>query len=360
MKSLKRSLLLRLAPAALIVLTSLACEAGTSLEPDATFFSNGVAQSAVAHDSDPARGRIIVANRGSSSLSVVDTRTQAVRDVPMPDAGEPMYVVYVAAKNRVFVGDRANNRIVAFDARTLAVEGFVPAGDGVFHMWADQRGKQLWVVDNVGSTLTVIDPKRLEVIATVPVIGGVPHDVILSPKGDRAFATVFVANGPDQVVQYRTDTFEEVARVDVGEDPHLSINKQADLLFVPAQGASTVFALELSTLAQVAATPVPNAHGAAMTRNGSVFYTTNIADGGSDGVFALDARTQTVIGSADTQFPVPHNLALTPNGKQLYVTHSGATSDQLSICSMTTSNPVPTCDSSVTVGLNPFGLAYVP
>jgi YVTN family beta-propeller protein len=344
---------IRLATAAAILLMTAGCEAVTSPA------SSSPLESIVASEGAPAPGRVVIANRGSANLSVINSGNGTVIDVPMPDAGEPMYVVSVAAQNRVFVGDRANARVVAFDARTMEVDGFAPTGPGVFHMWADPQGKQLWVVDNVGNTLTVIDPKRLTVLATVPVTGGTPHDVVVGPKGEYAYASVFVAAGADQVVQYRTDTFAETGRVEVGEDPHLSVDKQAGLLFVPAQGANTVFTLALGSLALVDATPIPAAHGAGMTSNGRVFYTTNIAGGGTDAVFALDAATRSIIGAADTSFPVPHNLAVSPSGRQLFVTHSGATSDKVSICSMTATNPVPSCDETVTVGLNPFGLAFV-
>ena len=65
-----------------------------------------------------------------------------------------------------------------------------PAGRGVFHMWADYRGRQLWVNNDIDKTTTVIDPSTLEVLATVPTpadlvaMGGKPHDVHRwTPKG---------------------------------------------------------------------------------------------------------------------------------------------------------------------------------
>ena len=66
-----------------------------------------------------------------------------------------------------------------------------------------------------------------------------------------------------------------------------------------------------------------------------------------------------MIGSADTPYPVAHNLVATKNDK-LFVTHSGGTSDKVTIYDITTPTPVPDLRAEVTVGLNPFGLAYVP
>jgi DNA-binding beta-propeller fold protein YncE len=56
---------------------------------------------------------------------------------------------------------------------------------------------------------------------------------------------------------------------------------------------------------------------------------------GADGLFAIDTKTNSVWGSADTPFPLPRNIALTPNGKKIYVTHSGATADKVSVYTAT-------------------------
>ncbi|MDX1530013.1 MAG: YncE family protein [Rhodothermales bacterium] len=333
----------------------LGCDTTTQTEAPS---SSSAAATETAHR---ARGRIVVANRAAGTLSVIDTGTNAVvATVPLPGpAPEPMYVVYTPAKNRVFVGDRANNHVVAFDARDFSVDGTVPAG-GIFHMWADPQSKQLWVVDNVNNALTVIDPKRLTVVTTVPVTGGTPHDVVLDPQGRYAFVSVFADVGPDQVAKYSTQTFAEVGRVDAGADPHVSLARQNGRLYVPSQNANTLFVFDRETLAEVATLDVPGAHGAGMARNGQVFYTTNLPGGGTDGLFAIDTRTNTVIGSTDTPFPVPHNIALTPNGKALYLTHSGGASDAVTVYTMSRRDPVPDYAATVTVGLNPFGIAYVP
>ena len=69
-------------------------------------------------------------------------------------------------------------------------------------------------------------------------------------------------------------------------------------------------------------------------------------------------KSNTVIGTADTPYPTPHNI--TAAGNKLYVTHSGLTADKVSIYSASRSNPVPVLIGEATVGLNPFGLGYVP
>lgn len=211
---------------------------------------------------------------------------------------------------RVFVGDRANDQVVVFDPDDFSVEATVPAGEGVFHMWAGIAGRQLWVNNDADNTATVVDVRTLDVLATVPMpadlvaMGGKPHDVIVERGGRYAYVTMLGFPGPhDYVVQYDTRTFTEVNRAAVGKDPHLSLTQRNNYLYT---------------------------------------------------------STNAVLGSVDTPHAVPHNVALTPDGKKLYLTHSGATADKVTIYSASKREPVPVYAGEVTVGLNPFGLAYVP
>lgn len=320
---------------------------------------------------DDQKGEVVVANRGSGSISVIDTQTdQLVDTIPLPDGDnppEPMYVVFSKKGNFVFVGDRANDRVVAFDAADYSVAGTVDTGAGVFHMWADDRDQFLWVNNDIDNTSTVIDPVSLEVITTVDMPadllakGYKPHDVILDPKGRFAYVTLLGGTDPnDYLVQFSTDTFMEVNRAAVGKDPHVSLTQNNDLIYVPAQNSNVVGIFNRETLEFVDEISVPGAHGAGMAPYGQVFYTTNLPGGGTDGLFAIDTKTNTVIDSADTPYPVPHNIVVTKNNKKLFLTHSGGTANKVTIYAVSVDDPIPTLIGAVTVGLNPFGLAYVP
>jgi DNA-binding beta-propeller fold protein YncE len=278
-----------------------------------------------------------------------------------------MYVVHFPGMNRLLVGDRANDRVVVFDARTYEVEATVETGAGVFHMWADSQDGQLWVVADIDKTLSVINPRTLETITTVPIpadlaaLGGKPHDVILDPQRPLAFVTILGVEGPnDYVVQYSTDTFLETGRAAVGQDPHLSLARQNDKLYVPAQNSDTVSVLHRETLAELEVIAVPGAHGAGMRRDGKVLYTTNLPGGGAGGLIGIDTTTDTVVTpTTDTPYPIPHNLALTPDGRYIYVTHSGP-SDKVTFYTTQANDPRPILVDEITVGLNPFGITYLP
>ena len=95
-----------------------------------------------------------------------------------------------------------------------------------------------------------------------------------------------------------------------------------------------------------------------MRVDGKVFYTTNITGGE---LVTIDTRSNEVLGAPlATAYQTPHNIALTPKGDKIYVTHSGATAGKVTVYSASTEIPLPAAMGEVTVGLNPFGLAYVP
>lgn len=318
----------------------------------------------------PNEGKIVIANRGSGTISVIDVASDSLLGtfgLPGDMQAEPMYVVYSQIADRVFVDDRANSQVVVFDPDDFTVEATVPTGSGAFHMWADLYGTQLWVTNDLDNTATVIDPRTLEVLATVPMAadlvaqGGKPHDVIVDRSGRFAYITMLgFAGEHDYVVQFSTQTFSEIGRAAVGKDPHLSLTQRNHYLYVPAQSSNVVHVLDRRNLELVTELAVPGAHGAGMRRDGRFFYTTNLPGGGTNGLVAIDTSNNSVVGATDTPYPVPHNIALTPDAEKLYLTHSGPAADKVTVYAATNSAPVPTLVAEVTVELNPFGLAYVP
>ena len=308
--------------------------------------------------------QIVVANRASSSISVINARTNKVAKtvtVPGANKSEPMYVVHHGRE--VLVGDRANNQVVAFDDKSYRVRRRLKAGKGIFHMWANER--QLWVNNDIDKTTSVIDLRSGREIKAVPTpadlarLGHKPHDVFAT----RHYAYVSLLGGSDGkgwVIQFSTRTLKETRRAAVGEDPHLWVRGRR--LYVASQDANMVHVLDSRTLRRIQNLPVPAAHGIYMPRGSSNLYVTNISGGGKDGLFMLSTWWRLrVRDKIDTKYPIPHNIAALPFGRGIYVTHSGATAKQVTIFRrrgfLWWSRLVAV--GSVEVGLNPFGLAYV-
>lgn len=316
-------------------------------------------------------GSIVVANRNAASISIIDAATLAVTTKALPAGSatpEPMYVVADPVTDRFFVGDRANNRVVAYNASTFNSIGSIAAGSGVFHMWGNSNSGQLWVVNDTAQQMSVLNMQTLSPITTFNTPADLsafkPHDVVLDPLSNAAFVTlvdVVANNADDWVIRYDTTTFAETHRALVGDDPHLAISAKNDnKLFVAAQGANAVQVLDRSNLNAIAPDiAVNSAHGAGMAADGDILYVTNIAGGGTDGIATIDTVAQSLVDSTDAPLATPHNAAVSDDQTKLFVTHSGATSDKVSVYDISGPNRVPVLIGTVDADLNPFGLAAV-
>ncbi len=316
-----------------------------------------------------AQDRIVVANRAvggnPGTISVIDVLTNSVNTINLPGPGipDPMYFALEPTNYRLFVGDRANNRVIVFDALDFSVQGFIPAGNGVFHQFGNTLQNQLWVVNDIDRTATVIDMVSLQVLQTInvaPGLGGTLHDVILDPRLPQAYITVNgIAGELDAVVRFSTETFAQTGIIRPGDNLHVGV--AGDNLYIPAQDSNLVAVFNSSTLNPVTSIGVNGAHGAETTNDENRFYTTNItAAVGQQALFVLDTQNNTVLGSTSVLFGTPHNIALTSDNTRLYLTHSGAASTQVTFYDVSGPNGVPVFLGTLNTGNNPFAIATLP
>ncbi len=313
-------------------------------------------------------GKIAVANRAAGTVSIIDAATDnVVRTLTLPNtitAAEPMYVVY--KDNRIYVGDRGNNQVVVYDSYGYNLLTTIPTGQGVFHMWSAKNAQRLLVNNDIDNTVTVIDTNTLTVHNTLSLptdlitLGFKPHDVFVTDNGRVAFVSLLDGQeGNDYVIKLSIDRNKELERQEVGGDPHLFISpNKRNQLYVISQDSSTVSILNKSNLSIRDQLNVPNAHGVfAANRR---LYVTNIAEGGVGGLYTIDTKKFNVVDVDDTPYAVPHNITVTENGRKVYVTHSGATQNKVSVYQTIPNIALPSYLGEITVEANPFGLAYIP
>ncbi len=304
--------------------------------------------------------RAVIANRASGTISVINADMNTVMNsYPMPNGGQPMYAVHNKNNNTVLVGDYFGT-VAAFDGITYDYLGSATAGFGVFHMWISPDNQQLWVNNEIDKTISVIHPSTLETITTFPIPsdldadGFKPHDVIVDPSNAYAYVTMISSAEVNYVVKYDAQTFQEVGRAAVGGDPHVSLTGMNNMLYVACQASDELYVLNRNDLSEETILSVPNAHGLGMNAAGTYLYIGNIADSGTDATYTLDVMTNTLVGEGiDAPFAVPHNYAVSNNDAQLFLTHSGGSSDKVSVYNLA---PTPTLVAELTTGLNPFGL----
>ncbi len=295
---------------------------------------------------------VAVANRASESVSFVDANTNLVLSTLTITGSEPMYVVYVPNRDRIYVGDRAENKVYVIDPKTRTVETSIAVGNGVFHMWPNGQGSQLWVNNDVDNTVSVIDLVNNTVIQTIDV-GSKPHDVFVTKDGSKAYVSIINPTTADQIYMYSTSTFAKTGEATVGEDPHVFHIATGNKLFVPCQSGQ-VYALNGTDLTEITNEAYTGAHGIFSAPDDGNIYVANIVDAQ---LYSINASTSMPNTTAlDVVDAKPHNLTVNENGDKLFVTHSGPTANKLS--TYTINSGTLTAQTTIDIGTNPFGLAY--
>jgi YVTN family beta-propeller protein len=301
----------------------------------------------------PVEEKVVVANRGGGSVSFIDAATNTITKTLSIPNSEPMYVVYVPKTDKVYVGDRAGKKIHVINPENQQIENSITVGNGVFHMWADGQGKELWVSNDIDNTVSVVNLATNTVTTTIN-IGMKPHDVFLTQDGTAAFVSVIASDSsPDKVYKYSTSTYTKTGEASVGKDPHL-FRLSNNRLYVPCQSGQ-LYTLDANTMNLIFEKDYTGAHGVFPSPDQNTIFVSNIT---GNQLYSINTLTGNPANTpAASTNPTPHNIVVNEKGDKMFVTHSGAAASTVSTYSVTTSGAI-TPSSTVTVGTNPFGLTY--
>ncbi|RVU90293.1 YncE family protein [Flavobacterium columnare] len=297
---------------------------------------------------------VAVANRNSSSISFFDANTNVVTSTLKITNSEPMYLVFVPSKDKLYVGDRKNKQVHIINPSTKKLESSINVGNGVFHMWADELGKQLWVNNDIDNAISVIDLATSSVIKTIN-LDMKPHDVFLTKDGTKAYVSIINSDStmPDKIYMYSISNYEKLKEVNVGKDPHLFHLPNNNKLIVPCQSGE-VYNIDSEKLQIISQKSYPGAHGLYPSPNLDNIFVTNIMGGQIYSVKTTDLTEN--YAPIATNKPVPHNLVLNKEGSKVFATHSGPNGTTVSAYKVNQNKLV--YEQDITVENNPFGLTY--
>ncbi|PWJ57449.1 DNA-binding beta-propeller fold protein YncE [Dyadobacter jejuensis] len=297
---------------------------------------------------------VAVANRGESSLSFIDATNNSLTKTLLIPGSEPMYVVYVAQTDKLYVGDRAQSQIHQIDPQMMEVERSISVGKGVFHMWANGTGTQLWVSADIDNAISVVDLTDFTLMRTIP-LGIKPHDVFVSQDGTKAYVSVFTQNLtlPDSVYLFNAQHFTKEKAQAVGRDPHLFHLNLTDRLLVASQSGQ-VFALDDGDLTISTMTSLPGAHGLFATPSQDQLVIASITE---NKLYLVKSASLAFDGPIlTTAVTTPHNVAINAAGNKVFVTHSGAMANEVTFYNLNHNELSE--EGRLQTGLNPFGIAY--
>lgn len=168
----------------------------------------------------------------------------------------------------------------------------------------------VWVADEDGDSLTVLDAATDEVTATVAGVDS-PHNVQVGRDG----APVYAVTGEDMVLALDPQTYAVTATAPTGSSPAHVIEAPNGKIYVTdaGDGAVSVFtAPDLQPAGRIALGGMP--HGLRSATDGSVIVVANTMAGAVD---LIDPATDRLVGSV----PVgtgPAQVAVTADGRYAY------------------------------------------
>jgi DNA-binding beta-propeller fold protein YncE len=225
-----------------------------------------------------------------------------------------------AARPLVYVPHSGSGEVRVIDPATFQVIDSFPAGVEVQHVVPSYDMQTLYATDDVGNTITPIDPRTGAHGDRIPVID--PYNMYFLPDGSAA---VSVAEARKALVFYDPHTWAEQGELGI---PDCAGIDHADFT---ADGRTAVFTCEFAgrvavvdvasrTLLRIIDMPVRNTHmgpqDIKLSPDGQRFY---IADSDQGGLWVLDGAATQVIG----QIPLgagTHGIYPSRDAGVLYVT----------------------------------------
>jgi|GEM_PF-3428026 len=288
-----------------------------------------------------AASTLYVANRDSTSVSVIDTATNSViatvtvqappQCLAITSDGTRVYVTCASANptDGVSVIDTATNSVIA----TILIPGDVFPQPLVI----TPDNASVYVENIFADTVSVIDTATNSVIATVAVgsLGTSVQFLAITPDGTR----VYVANQlSDNVSVIDTATNSVIATITVGDAPRfLASTPDGARVYVVNRNSSDVSVIDTATnsVATVVVGSFPQSF--VSTPDGTRIYVA--CSGMPSLVSVIDTATNSVIATvvvgSSSQF-----LTITPDGTRVYVANTD--SDNVSVVDTETNSVIAT------------------
>ncbi len=221
---------------------------------------------------------------------------------------------------RVYVPNSVSNTVDVIDQKTFKIIASFPVGNQPQHVVPSYDLKTLWVLNDLGDSLTKIDPVTGEKKETIPVID--PYNMYYTPDGKYA---IVVAEAKRQLHFRDAQTMKMVESVPVpcrGVD-HMDFSGDGRYLVASCEFSAQLIKVDVATRKVVGQLKLSNPKGmpqdVRISPDGKVFY---VADMMSDGIFQIDGDAMKEIGFIPTGKGA-HGLYFSRDSKHLYVSNRG-------------------------------------
>ena len=271
-------------------------------------------------------GLLLVANKGESTMGIVDVDA-GTQLAAVPENGVTGHEVIASPDGRTgyvpIYGDSGvgkpgsdGQKVVAIDLATRAITATLDFGHGVrphCPMFGPKDGL-LYVTTELEQAITLVDPKTMKVVGTVPTGQAESHMLAISKDGTRGY-TANVGPGTVSVLDLEARKTLKIVpiathtqRISLSVDDKWAFTSDTDQPRIAAINTAT------STVDHWIALASPG-YGTAATIDGKYLL---VAMPKANAVAVVDLSTFTVTKTIDVP-PTPQEMLVRPDGKMAYV-----------------------------------------
>lgn len=272
------------------------------------------------------QGRLLVAEKGQASLAIIDPVAGKVLG-SVPEGGVTGHEVIASADGRTaFVPIYGNSGVgkpgtdgrvlVAIDIATQKVVNKLDFGHGVrpHCPLIGPKDGLLYVTTELDKTISLIDPKTLKIVGTIPTGQPESHMLVLSHDGRRGY-TANVGPGTVSVLDIQARKTLKVIPIS-GNTQRIAISPDDRWVFTADQTKPQLAVVDTKSDAVSGWIPLEGiAYGTAPTPDGQWLLVT-LPD--QNKIAVVDLKTMKVVRSVPTG-EYPQEIVVQPNGKTAYV-----------------------------------------
>jgi YVTN family beta-propeller protein len=227
------------------------------------------------------------------------------------DPTQPVGLVISPDKKKLYVADEEGGRLVVLDTSSLKVIRVVPLPHKPHRLAVTPDGRSLFVTSVASGIVDVMDARTYRMITNIPT-GINPNWIAITPDGKKAY----VSNegnsftGSITVIDAATNhaVINTITNVDIPEG--MDIARDTGLLYLASQGGWTHHISEVNLPANLAPGALAQIES----------HTTSVGAFGGDPVFVIDTATDQVLRDQTiSNLEVGVTLAVNPDGTKIYV-----------------------------------------
>lgn len=223
----------------------------------------------------------------------------------------------------VWVTNRAQHDVTAFDASTGAAIATIPVGRNPIDVVAPRGTRKVYVSNEDSNTVSVISKASLSPVAQIPIPtpNGKPHHMVQSPDGRFVYVAEF---GSHRVATINTATDSVIREYEAGANgakTHaVAVSPDGRTLYAVNSGANEVVALDTQSGEATWRLEVgQNPSEMLVTSTGAIGY---VSIRGENTVKVLDLQAHAIVAEIRVG-PEPDTLQLTKDGRTLVVALRG-------------------------------------